>query len=257
MSQPFIGMIILVPYNFAPRGFAFCNGQICRSHRTRRFFAARHDLRRQRADHVRPAGSSWPGDGFRAVRGRVWNNNTPAKSPASRRDAQHQPDACSQDHVVSISQHERNRECPDAANGNTRNPANALPAVEAAGVTATYSDLQTGPVAAMSSQAISIAGSPTIANSGRQSAVQHRATAPYSQLLHRTRRHFPEPQLTWTLPSQLAGCPRVAHSSARRSSLCSSSRCRSVSASPRTRPVVVTKTTDSNDGNLRRGLFAA
>src|SRR2546426_1870983 len=28
MSQPFLGMIILVPYAFAPRGWAFCNGQI-------------------------------------------------------------------------------------------------------------------------------------------------------------------------------------------------------------------------------------
>ena len=28
MSEPFIGMIILVPYNFAPRGYAFCNGQL-------------------------------------------------------------------------------------------------------------------------------------------------------------------------------------------------------------------------------------
>ncbi|MGI8808143.1 MAG: phage tail protein [Acidimicrobiales bacterium] len=28
MSEPFIGQIILVPYNFAPRGYAFCAGQI-------------------------------------------------------------------------------------------------------------------------------------------------------------------------------------------------------------------------------------
>lgn len=28
MSEPFLGMIILVPYNFAPRGWAFCAGQI-------------------------------------------------------------------------------------------------------------------------------------------------------------------------------------------------------------------------------------
>src|SRR5438034_132660 len=28
MSQPFIGMIALFPYNFAPRGWAFCYGQI-------------------------------------------------------------------------------------------------------------------------------------------------------------------------------------------------------------------------------------
>lgn len=28
MSDPFLGMIIIVPYTFAPRGWAFCQGQI-------------------------------------------------------------------------------------------------------------------------------------------------------------------------------------------------------------------------------------
>jgi microcystin-dependent protein len=28
MSEPFLGMVILVPYNFAPNGWAFCNGQL-------------------------------------------------------------------------------------------------------------------------------------------------------------------------------------------------------------------------------------
>jgi microcystin-dependent protein len=28
MSEPFLGQIILVPYNFAPRGYAFCTGQL-------------------------------------------------------------------------------------------------------------------------------------------------------------------------------------------------------------------------------------
>jgi microcystin-dependent protein len=28
MSDPFLGQILLVPYNFAPRGWAFCQGQI-------------------------------------------------------------------------------------------------------------------------------------------------------------------------------------------------------------------------------------
>lgn len=28
MSEPFLGEIFLVPYNFAPRGFAFCSGQV-------------------------------------------------------------------------------------------------------------------------------------------------------------------------------------------------------------------------------------
>src|SRR5215218_1600346 len=28
MSEPYLGQIYLVPYNFAPRGFAFCQGQI-------------------------------------------------------------------------------------------------------------------------------------------------------------------------------------------------------------------------------------
>jgi microcystin-dependent protein len=28
MSEPFLGMIAIYPYNFSPRGWAFCNGQI-------------------------------------------------------------------------------------------------------------------------------------------------------------------------------------------------------------------------------------
>jgi len=28
MSDPFLGEIRLFPYNFAPRGWAFCNGQV-------------------------------------------------------------------------------------------------------------------------------------------------------------------------------------------------------------------------------------
>jgi len=28
MAEPFIGQIILTPYNFAPRNYAFCNGQL-------------------------------------------------------------------------------------------------------------------------------------------------------------------------------------------------------------------------------------
>jgi microcystin-dependent protein len=28
MSEPFLGQLLLVPYNFAPRGWAFCSGQL-------------------------------------------------------------------------------------------------------------------------------------------------------------------------------------------------------------------------------------
>ena len=28
MAEPFIGQILLVPYNFAPRNWAFCQGQL-------------------------------------------------------------------------------------------------------------------------------------------------------------------------------------------------------------------------------------
>src|ERR1044071_8835547 len=28
MSEPFLGQLLTVPYNFSPRGWAFCNGQI-------------------------------------------------------------------------------------------------------------------------------------------------------------------------------------------------------------------------------------
>ena len=28
MVEPFIGQLVLVPYQFAPKGWAFCNGQL-------------------------------------------------------------------------------------------------------------------------------------------------------------------------------------------------------------------------------------
>ena len=56
MSDPFIGEIILFAGNFAPRGWAFCQGQILK-HRPehRPVLDPGHHLRRQWADHLRPA----------------------------------------------------------------------------------------------------------------------------------------------------------------------------------------------------------
>ncbi len=164
MSQPFIGMIILVPYNFAPRGFAFCNGQILSIAQNTALFSL--------------LGTTYGGNGQTTfalpdLRGRVpvssgqgpgLNNYDLGEVTGVETLTLNINQMPVHNHVVSMAGVNATANAR-TANGNTRNPANALPAVEAAGVTATYSDLP-GPVAAMSSQAISIAGSPTIANSG-------------------------------------------------------------------------------------------
>src|SRR6266704_6463288 len=39
MSDPFLGQIILVPYNFAPQGWAFCEGQLLPINQNQALFA--------------------------------------------------------------------------------------------------------------------------------------------------------------------------------------------------------------------------
>jgi microcystin-dependent protein len=39
MSDPFLGQLVLVPYNFAPRGWAFCNGQLLAINQNQALFA--------------------------------------------------------------------------------------------------------------------------------------------------------------------------------------------------------------------------
>ena len=54
-ATPFIGQVIPVPYNFAPQGWAFCNGQILPiAQNTALVLAAGHSVRRERDDNLRP-----------------------------------------------------------------------------------------------------------------------------------------------------------------------------------------------------------
>ncbi len=59
MSQPFVGQIIAVGFNFAPAGWALCQGQLLSISENRDPIPAhRHDVRRQRADDLWFAGPS-------------------------------------------------------------------------------------------------------------------------------------------------------------------------------------------------------
>ena len=61
MSEPFVGEVRMFAGNFAPRGWAFCDGQLLAvSQNDALFSPPRHHLRRRRADHLRPARPARP-----------------------------------------------------------------------------------------------------------------------------------------------------------------------------------------------------
>jgi microcystin-dependent protein len=158
MSQPFLGMIILVPYNFAPRGWAFCNGQILAIAQNTALFSllgttfggngqttfALPDLRGRVPLH---SGGS-PGPGLSSYDlgqvGGVENitlltNQMPMHT-----------------HVLTLAANVKN------ALGNSKTPVGSVPAIEAAGVTATYSTLPPDAMTTMAATAIT----GTAANAG-------------------------------------------------------------------------------------------
>ena len=66
MPEPFLGEVKIVAFNFAPRGFAQCNGQLLPISQNQALFALLGNaVRRQRADHLRPARSAWSCPGAR------------------------------------------------------------------------------------------------------------------------------------------------------------------------------------------------
>ena len=59
MADPFVAEIRIFPFNFAPRGWAWCDGQLLPlSQNTALFSLLGNDLRRQRQVELRPAGPS-------------------------------------------------------------------------------------------------------------------------------------------------------------------------------------------------------
>ena len=163
MSQPYLGMIILVPYNFAPRGWAFCQGQILPINQNTALFSL--------------LGTTYGGNGQTTfalpdLRGRVPNGmgQGPGLSNYSIGQVGGVETATltvnqmpAHTHVITPGGLTATSRVKNAA-GNRQTPVGNVPAIEAAGVTATYSDQ--APDASMGAGAIAISGSPTAATAG-------------------------------------------------------------------------------------------
>ncbi len=163
MSTPFLGMIIIVPYNFAPRGWAFCNGQILPISQNTALFSllgttyggdgvstfALPDLRSRVAIH------SGQGPGLSAYflgqEGGAENVSlTVNQMPAHT-------------HAITLGSLAATANVKNGT-GNSQTPVGNVPAVEAAGVTATYSNLAADAV--MRAGAVTLTGTPVASPAG-------------------------------------------------------------------------------------------
>lgn len=164
MSEPFLGMVALLPYNFAPRGWAFCNGQVLSIAQNTALFSL--------------IGTTYGGDGVTTfalpdLRGRV--PMSAGQGPGlSNRDlgelsgtetvtlvSSQMPV-----HTHAVSHNLQAQARATTQPGTSRSPANALPALEAAGVTAVYNDQPISPNATMAPGAISLTGGVTVGAAG-------------------------------------------------------------------------------------------
>jgi microcystin-dependent protein len=163
MSQPYLGMIILVPYNFAPRGWAFCAGQIMPISQNTALFSL--------------LGTTYGGNGTTTfalpdLRGRVPIGQ--GQGPGLSDYVLGQVDGAenlslsvgqlpSHTHAITLGSLAATARAKNAS-GNRQTPVGNVPAVEASGVTATYSDQ--APDASMGAGAIAISGTPAAAPVG-------------------------------------------------------------------------------------------
>jgi len=164
MSQPFLGMIILVPYNFAPRGWAFCNGQILPISQNTALFSL--------------LGTTFGGNGVTTfalpdLRSRVpigagqgtgLSNYVLGQTGGIETVTLTLNELPLHTHVVTLNGLGATANVKNAA-GNQQSPVGNVPAIEAAGVTATYSSAGP-PFSTMASGAISVTGTASAANTG-------------------------------------------------------------------------------------------
>jgi microcystin-dependent protein len=163
MSTPFLGMIILVPYNFAPRGWAFCDGSLFSISQNTALFSL--------------LGTTYGGNGVTTfalpdLRGRVPNGQGqgPGLSPYNIGQVggvenvtlivNQMPIHTHAITLGSLAAAARAKGAP----GNSQTPVGNVPAIEAAGVTATYSNQ--APDSSMAPGTIAISGAPTAAAAG-------------------------------------------------------------------------------------------
>jgi microcystin-dependent protein len=163
MSNPFLGQIILVGFTFAPRGWAFCQGQLLSISQNTALFSL--------------LGTTYGGNGTTTfalpdLRGRVpvGFGQGPGLSNYDQGEvlgtenvvllANQMP---IHTHAISLTGLTATSHVKNAA-GNQQSPVGNVPAVEAAGVTATYSDQ--APDAVMGPAAVTVGGTATAANAG-------------------------------------------------------------------------------------------
>jgi microcystin-dependent protein len=150
MSEPFLGQIMLVPYNFAPRGWAFCSGQILSIAQNTALFSL--------------LGTTYGGNGQTTfalpdLRGRVPVSSGQGPGLSNYSLGQVSGTETTTLLITQMPQHTHGVG-PLTINaksgpGNTRSPELALPAMEASGVTATYSNDGAPPNITLSPLAIS------------------------------------------------------------------------------------------------------
>jgi microcystin-dependent protein len=163
MSQPFLGMIIIVPFTFPPKGWAFCDGQLLPIAQNTALFSL--------------LGTTYGGNGVTTfalpdLRGRVpiHAGQGPGLSNFFLGQA-----AGSESVTLALTQMPIHTHAitlgtlAAAANvktgpGNAQSPVGNVPAGEAAGVTATYSSV--APDALMRAGTISLTGAPAAATAG-------------------------------------------------------------------------------------------
>ena len=178
MSQPFLGMIILVPYAFAPRGWAFCNGQILPIAQNTALFSL--------------LGTTYGGNGLTtfalpdlqsrvpigAGQGPGLSNYDLGQQAGNEHVTLTINELPLHTHVVTLNGLGATANVKNAA-GNQQSPVGNVPAIEAAGVTATYSSAGP-PFSTMASGAISVSGTASAAPAGN--SVPFNIVQPYLTL---------------------------------------------------------------------------
>ncbi|MEO6238459.1 MAG: tail fiber protein [Vicinamibacterales bacterium] len=162
MGQPYVGEIILVAFNFAPAGWAFCQGQLLPISQNDTLFQL--------------IGTTYGGDGqtnfaLPDLRGRVpigpgqgigLQNYNFAEPGGEESETLTLQQLASHGHAINSTAVTAAAKCRTTA-GNLRTPVGAVPAVEAAGVTMPYSDA--APDAVMYADPVNVSGSTAAAGS--------------------------------------------------------------------------------------------
>lgn len=162
-ADAFIGEIVIVGFTFPPRGWAFCNGQILSISQNTALFSL--------------LGTTYGGNGQTTfalpdLRGRVpihagqgpgLSSYTLGQLSGTENTTLLTTQMPAHTHVMTLGNLAATARVRNAA-GNSASPVNAVPAAEAAGVTATYSNL--APDASMAAGAIALSGVPTAGVAG-------------------------------------------------------------------------------------------